>query len=118
MVHRYRRLVALVLVPLVLNALGWGMSAAALADQSEGTGALAVSVDEWSPDADSSAPKHFEKNCSHGCHAAGHLLGQVGGVIAPVIAPPAKDESVTSLLFLAVRQPDSLFRPPRNTSLA
>ena len=119
MIRRYRRLIALTLIPIVLNALGVSVGTAALADESESVRAVAALFDaETDGHTSSPEPDHFGKNCNHGCHVGGHLLGQVCGTVTHSAAASVAGILSALPLILPVSQPDNPFRPPRTSSLA
>jgi hypothetical protein len=119
MFRRYRRLIALTLIPSVFYALTWSVGASVLADEIAGSQAIVASFDAGAPGhTDMPGTNHFEKSCNHGCHAAGHLLGQVGEALTLPIGAPGEDARVPSPLSFPVSPSDDPFRPPRTSSLA
>lgn len=119
MLVRYRRWVALALIPIVIHALAWSVGTAALADECDSSLAAAALFQSGEDGhANLPDPDHFGKGCNHGCHAAGHLLGQGGDVIAVATPRAAASTAAASSFPLPMNPPDMPFRPPRASSLA
>lgn len=119
MIRRYRRLIALTLIPIVLNALAASVSAPAFADESDSV-RMSAALSDTGTDKPASAPDtdHFGKNCNHGCHATCHLVGQVCGTGARSIAASAPGIPSLPPFTFPVSLSDMPFRPPRTSSLA
>lgn len=115
MLRRRHRFVALLLIPIMLSALCWSVSASALADQVAADAAFAALE---SGEADGMLPDVCGAKCNHGCHIAGHLLGQPGGMPRAHVTPPPTVVPQAPSFELPLNSPDNPFRPPSTPSLA
>jgi hypothetical protein len=113
-----RSVIALTLIVLMLNTLGWSVSAEAFADWFATELAMedVGPTNSNAPD-DNDIPQQMDNHCNSGCHAPNLMQGLTyTAVIVHSTSPSVAIPQV--VVFCSGNTPNSLYRPPRTFFLA
>jgi hypothetical protein len=116
--QRFRHVLTVALVALLLNSLLWSVGGSALADLIGSYHASAASLGMQALDSPNSGSHQSDQRCNEGCHIASHFQA----MCAPALSvTPAVHRSALRPALCAIPisySPPELFQPPRIRSRA